>query len=172
METSASVKTKCDGCGATLSSNSSYPNKKGAMSMYLPDGEDEQGYSKQNRYDYCSEACMLTHLQARAKANKVAKGEVTQYFSNASVVEVDVTNSDAYARYISTKKRDEMKDSDFLDPERRSFPIKNCEDVKAAPHRFGTYKGSLSTDELKSRLIRKAKEIGCESSLPKEWTSK
>jgi len=69
------------------------------------------------------------------------------------------------------KPRSELKDNQFLDPERRSFPIADCEDVSSAPHRFGSYKGSLSTEELKSRLIRRAKSMGCEGSLPKEWAA-
>lgn len=70
------------------------------------------------------------------------------------------------------KPRSELKDTQFLDPDRRSFPIADCEDVSSAPHRFGSYKGTLSHDELKSRLIRRAKSMGCESSLPKEWSDK
>jgi|GEM_PF-4738991 hypothetical protein len=76
METQASVKTKCDGCGATLSSNSSYSDKRGAMSLSLKDGQNDNGYDQYNRYDYCGESCMLAHLQNRAKAAKVAKGNV------------------------------------------------------------------------------------------------
>lgn len=164
METQASVKTKCDGCGATLSTNSAYADKRGSMSLTLKDGQDEQGYDKNSRYDYCGEACMLAHLTSRAKASKnQAKGNLPVNFTKGTV-ELDITSD---ARYISTKDRNKMGDSDFIDPERRSFPIKTCEDVKAAVHAWGRYTGSMSFAEFKSKLTSKAKALGC--TLPASW---
>jgi hypothetical protein len=72
------------------------------------------------------------------------------------------------ARYISTKKRDEMKDSDFIDHEKRSFPVTNCTDLHAAIHSFGRYTGSLTFEEFKRRIKEKAAKLGC--TLPATWT--
>lgn len=52
----ATTSTKCDGCGAVL--GSSYPNKKGVINMNMPDGEDEQGYSKSKNMHFCGAACV------------------------------------------------------------------------------------------------------------------
>jgi hypothetical protein len=67
------------------------------------------------------------------------------------------------------KPRSELKDSDFLDPGRRSFPVVTCQNVKDAVSAWGMYKGKMSFDTFKSRLTKRAKKIGCESSLPQKW---
>ena len=63
-------------------------------------------------------------------------------------------------------------DSDFLDPKRRSFPVLSARDVKNAVSSWGRYEGSMSFEEFKSKLIRRAKKIGAESALPKSWMEK
>ncbi len=88
-----------------------------------------------------------------------------------NVIEVDCSGSESLARYISYKERN-SKSEFFLDKKNKSFPVENCEDVSAVFHRIGTYKGDLSTSEIKSRLIKRARELGCISSLPKEWNIK
>ena len=70
------------------------------------------------------------------------------------------------------KTRTELKDSDFLDPGRRSFPVVTCQNVKDAVSAWGMYKGKMSFDTFKSRLTKRAKKIGCESALPKKWKDK
>ena len=67
------------------------------------------------------------------------------------------------------KTRSELKDSDFLDPERRSFPVVTCQNVKDAVSTWGLYKGKMSFDSFKGRLTKKAKKLGCESALPAKW---
>tara|TARA_R110000824_G_scaffold7140_2_gene32427 strand:- start:369 stop:2384 length:2016 start_codon:yes stop_codon:yes gene_type:complete len=67
------------------------------------------------------------------------------------------------------KTRSELKDSDFLDPTRRSFPVVNCQNVKDAVSTWGLYKGKMSFDTFKERLTKKAKKLGCESALPAKW---
>ena len=75
------------------------------------------------------------------------------------------------AERFDGKKRSELKESDFLDPKRRSFPVVSCKNVRAAVSTWGMYKGSMSFETFKSKLTRRAKKIGCESSLPKSWES-
>jgi len=70
------------------------------------------------------------------------------------------------------KKRSDLKDSDFIDPKRRSFPVMSAQDVKDAVSSWGRYKGSMSFDQFKDKLIKRAKKIGAESALPKSWMEK
>ena len=67
------------------------------------------------------------------------------------------------------KKRSELKDSDFMDPKRRSFPVMSCQDVSDAVSAWGRYKGSMTFEEFKTKLTRRAKSLGCEGSLPEKW---
>ena len=67
--------------------------------------------------------------------------------------------------------RDDLKDSDFIDFQRRAFPVKTCQDVRDAVSSWGRYKGPLSFETFKNRLIKKAIQIGCRDALPKEWES-
>tara|TARA_R110002020_G_scaffold214004_3_gene420978 strand:+ start:1920 stop:2891 length:972 start_codon:yes stop_codon:yes gene_type:complete len=79
---------------------------------------------------------------------------------------------DIAAERYNGKKRSELKDSDFLDPKRRSFPVMSAQDVKDAVSSWGRYKGSMNYNEFKSKLIKRAKSIGAESALPKNWMDK
>ena len=79
---------------------------------------------------------------------------------------------DIAAERFGGKKRSKLKDSDFLDPKRRSFPVMSAQDVKDAVSSWGRYKGSMSFDEFKAKLTRRAKKIGAEGALPKSWTDK
>lgn len=91
--------------------------------------------------------------------------------NNDFIIEADITYGDietipqSQARDISYKER-HSKDEYFLDKKNKSFPVMNCKDVAAVMHRIGTYKGPLSVEQIKSRLKRRAKELGCESHLP------
>ena len=73
------------------------------------------------------------------------------------------------AQRFGGKKRSKLKDSDFLDPKRRSFPVMSCADVKDAVSSWGRYTGSMTFDEFKRKLTARAKKLGCEGSLPKSW---
>ena len=67
------------------------------------------------------------------------------------------------------KKRSELKDSDFMDPKRRSFPVMSCQDVSDAVSAWGRYKGSMTFEEFKVKLTQRAKSLDCEASLPEKW---
>ena len=73
------------------------------------------------------------------------------------------------AERFGGKKRSALKDSDFLDPKRRSFPIMSCKDVKDAISTWGLYKGPMTFDQFKSKLKVKAGKMNCP--LPKSWDS-
>ena len=76
---------------------------------------------------------------------------------------------DIAAERFGGKKRSALNDSDFLDPKRRSFPVMSAQDVKDAVSSWGRYKGSMTFDQFKAKLTRRAKKIGAENALPKSW---
>jgi len=63
--------------------------------------------------------------------------------------------------------RQDLPDSAFLFPEDRSFPVVGCQDIQDAVYNIG--RSSHDADEIKKRLMSRAKEIGCENSLPEAW---
>ena len=60
------------------------------------------------------------------------------------------------------KKRSELKDSDFLFPETRSFPIVTPQDIPDAISNFGRMKGQMSYDAFLKKLYNMAKRKGPE----------
>jgi len=72
------------------------------------------------------------------------------------------------------KKRSELKDSDFLFPETRSFPIVSPVDIPDAISNFGRMKGSMSYDTFLAKLYKMAKRKGPEfvAALPKATKDK
>lgn len=71
------------------------------------------------------------------------------------------------AEKYAGKTRSELKDSDFLYPQERSFPIVTPQDVKDAVSSFGRSKGK-DFEDFKRRLVQKARSKGAEfiSALP------
>lgn len=67
---------------------------------------------------------------------------------------------------------DKLKDSDFVLPKERAFPIVTAKDVKDAVSSWGRYKGKSSFETFKKNLTALAKRKGFSSSLPKEWMKK
>ena len=63
------------------------------------------------------------------------------------------------AQRFGGKKRGDLKDSDFLYPQERSFPIVTPQDVKDAVSSFGRSKGK-NYEDFKKKLVRKAKSKG------------
>lgn len=58
------------------------------------------------------------------------------------------------------KKRSELKDSDFLFPDKRSFPIVSPQDVRDAISNYGRMGGGMSYDAFIKKLYQKAKSKG------------
>lgn len=83
----------------------------------------------------------------------------------------DISNyvSDAAQKTYKGKKRSELKDSDFLFPETRSFPIVSPRDIPDAISNFGRMKGEMSYDAFLKKLYNMAKRKGPEfvAALPK-----
>lgn len=71
--------------------------------------------------------------------------------------------SDAVAqKTYDGKKRSELKDSDFLFPATKSFPIVTPQDVKDAISNFGRMKGSMSYETFLRKLYNFCKRKGPE----------
>jgi hypothetical protein len=58
------------------------------------------------------------------------------------------------------KKRSDLKDSDFLFPETRSFPIVTPQDIPDAISNFGRMKGNMSYETFLNKLYNMAKRKG------------
>lgn len=70
------------------------------------------------------------------------------------------------------KERDDLKSSDFVFGDERTFPVMTSQDVKDAVSSWGRYKGKHSFEEFKRRLKALARRKGLEGSLPNEWKEK
>jgi hypothetical protein len=69
---------------------------------------------------------------------------------------------DAAQKTYKGQKRSELKDSDFLFPETRSFPIVTPQDIPDAISNFGRMKGKMSYDAFLKKLYNMAKRKGPE----------
>jgi hypothetical protein len=87
----------------------------------------------------------------------------------------DIQDSiEAAQKTYKGKKRSDLKDSDFLFPETRSFPIVSPSDVPDAISNFGRMKGQMSYDVFIKKLYNMAKRKGPEfvAALPKATKDK
>ena len=69
---------------------------------------------------------------------------------------------DAAQKTYKGQKRSDLKDSDFLFPESRSFPIVSPKDVKDAISNFGRMKSKISYDAFLKKLYNMCKRKGPE----------
>jgi|688.fasta_scaffold851512_1 hypothetical protein len=67
---------------------------------------------------------------------------------------------EATQKTYSGKKRSDLKDSDFLFPKTRSFPIVSPQDVRDAINNFGRMKSGMSYDAFIKLLYKKARSKG------------
>jgi hypothetical protein len=70
--------------------------------------------------------------------------------------------SEAAQKTYKGQKRSELKDSDFLFPQTRSFPIVTPQDIPDAISNFGRMKGQMSYDAFLKKLYNMAKRKGSE----------
>lgn len=88
------------------------------------------------------------------------------------ILEVDISETEAYQKTYKGKKRSELKDSDFLFPEDRSFPLTTTQDVRDAINNFGRMKKAMSYESFIKKLWQKAKSKGLESGVPESTREK
>ena len=72
------------------------------------------------------------------------------------------TETEAAQKTYKGQKRSDLKDSDFLFPETRSFPIVTPRDIPDAINNFGRMKGPMSYDAFLKKLYNMAKRKGPE----------
>lgn len=86
----------------------------------------------------------------------------------------EIAKIEAYQKTYKGKKRSDLKDSDFLFPETRSFPIVTPTDVPDAISNFGRMKGNISYDAFIKKLYTFIKRKGPEfvAALPKATKEK
>lgn len=70
--------------------------------------------------------------------------------------------TEAAQKTYKGKKRSDLKDSDFLFPQTRSFPIVTPQDIPDAISNFGRMKGNMSYDAFLKKLYNMAKKKGPE----------
>lgn len=134
--------------------------------MLSPDGlavhkqNADQSMGEMVGQKHATKAEALAHMKALYANEPDASKESAAPDTSGTLIERD----------IPAETRDDAADSDFVDKDNRSFPILKAEDVMAAVHAFGRYKGPMSFEQFKTRLTSIAKRKGFEGSLPKDWT--
>ncbi len=99
------------------------------------------------------------YLKKDEKFDKAhAVDSVTMQMRENNVLEVDI--EEAAQKFFGGKKRSNLKDSDFLFPAKRSFPIATPADVTDAVSNFGRMSGNMSYDEFKRKLVSFVKKKG------------
>jgi hypothetical protein len=99
------------------------------------------------------------YLKKDEKFDKArAVDSVTMQVKENNVLEVDIEK--AAQKFFGGKKRSNLKDSDFLFPAKRSFPIATPADVPDAVSNFGRMSGNMSYDEFKRKLVSFVKKKG------------
>ena len=89
-----------------------------------------------------------------------AADSVTIQMKKDHILEVDI--EEAAQKFFGGKERSNLKNSDFLFPTTRSFPIVTASDVEDAVSNFGRMSGSMSYDEFKTKLVSFVKNKGAE----------
>ena len=67
---------------------------------------------------------------------------------------------EAAQKTYSGKKRSDLKDSDFLFPQDRSFPIVSPQDIADAISNFGRMKSAMTYESFLKKLYQFAKKKG------------
>ena len=100
------------------------------------------------------------YLKRDEKFDKARAAEAVQVElkKGGEILEVDIEQ--AAQKFFGGKKRSNLKDSDFLFPAKRSFPIATPADVPDAVSNFGRMSGNMSYDEFKKKLVSFVKRKG------------
>lgn len=86
-------------------------------------------------------------------------------------VEIEIEVAAAADRDTTPAQREQMPAGDFVIPETRNFPVVTPSDIPAAVSSWGRYRGPVSFETFKQRIIRLAMRKGAEfvAALPAEW---
>ena len=86
-------------------------------------------------------------------------------------VEIEIEVAALADRNTTPAQREEMPAGDFVIPETRNFPIVTPDDIPAAVSSWGRYRGAVTFETFKRRIIRIAQRKGAEfvNALPEAW---
>lgn len=86
-------------------------------------------------------------------------------------VEIEIEVAAVADRNTTPAQREEMPAGDFVIPESRNFPVVTPSDIPAAVSSWGRYRGPLTFETFKRRIIRLAQRKGPEfvDALPQAW---
>lgn len=82
------------------------------------------------------------------------------------IITLKKENIIAAQKKFGGKNRADLKDSDFLYPDTRSFPIRSVQDVRDAISNFGRSNSGDSYETFIKKLWSKAKSLGFEAGVP------
>lgn len=86
-------------------------------------------------------------------------------------VNIEIEVAALQDRNTTPKQRESMPAGDFVIPESRNFPVVTPADIPAAVSSWGRYRGPITFDVFKQRMIRLAQRKGAEfvAALPQQW---
>lgn len=104
-------------------------------------------------------------------AELITSAEPMEPEDDGAGVEIEIEVAAAADRDTTPAQREEMPAGDFVIPETRNFPIVTPDDIPAAVSSWGRYRGALSFETFKRRIIRLAQRKGAEfvAALPQQW---
>jgi hypothetical protein len=152
------------------------PNEKESdyMGRCMEFMKDEK-YPQKQKVAICLNTYRGPQKKAKAEIELDIKNPNLDIQNNSNkqeVLEVDISETEAYQKTYKGKTRSELKDSDFLFPEDRSFPITTTQDVRDAINNFGRMKKAMSYETFIKKLWNKAKSKGLQAGVPKSTVEK
>ncbi|NBX73480.1 MAG: hypothetical protein EBQ89_04190 [Alphaproteobacteria bacterium] len=87
---------------------------------------------------------------------------MSRYNNILNGIQESIKSAQTTQKTYKGQKRSDLKDSDFLFPETRSFPIVTPQDIPDAISNFGRMKGNMSYDAFLNKLYKMAKRKGPE----------
>lgn len=143
--------------------------------------DDPAGYAQHECQDIAG-ACQALQAMAMLMGSELSEGHeedeegtiaqlatgmrVLTDFIRAEIDAIEGAGETKAQQTFGGKKRDDLEDSDFGDPEGRKYPIMTAKDVKDAARLIGKAKDA---DAVKKRIIAIAKRKGFEDALPFWW---
>lgn len=175
--------TVCDQCGDVISSSDKSESPKDPYDGYYggngghitvslrsdPSTVGGENWSENEQRHFDTEACLGEYMSARMKHynQDYPTGQDDTGQAEADD-EMDASVKQAKAKE-SSESRKKLKSSSFLYPQTKSYPVANCDDIRRAASAYGRGGNKDSFSTFKEKLTRKAKELGCESSLPSTY---
>ena len=152
------------------------PNEKESdyMGRCMEFMKDEK-YPQKQKVAICLNTYRGPQKKAKAEIELDIKNPDLNIQNNCTkqkILEVDISKTEAYQKTYKGKKRSELKDSDFLFPEDRSFPLTTTQDVRDAINNFGRMKKAMSYETFIKKLWNKAKSKGLQAGIPKSTIEK